>query len=77
MAEQSENGQTVYLCLEGWAGRRMVPAILVGQTAKRFRIRLAEGTNLPGGRWARAGQIVLVPKWAVKTTEARQPGPQA
>lgn len=53
------------LRLDGWAGRTDVPVQVVGETSKRYRIKLMHDTRLPGRREGRAGDVVLVPKYAI------------
>jgi hypothetical protein len=55
------------IALDTWAGRRYYPVEIVGETPKRVRVRIlaTDGVMLPGGRYARCGEVVLVPKHAV------------
>lgn len=57
---------TARLCLDGWAGRQEVRCEIVGETPQRYRIRLLEPARLPGNRNYQIGDVVLVPKYAVK-----------
>lgn len=62
------------LLLEGWEGRTETPVEVVGQTAKKFRIRAITETKLAGRyRWLADGETALVPKHAVRLTSACTP----
>ena len=54
------------LVLDGWAGRERIPCEVVGETPKRYRIKLQRDALLPGRRRCQAGDVVFVPKYAVK-----------
>jgi len=53
------------LLLQSWSGLRAIPVIVIGQTAKKTRVRFLRGAILPGKRFARAGSERLVPKQAI------------
>jgi hypothetical protein len=55
------------IALDTWAGRRYYAVEVVGETPKKARVRILvpDGVMLPGGRYARYGEVVLVPKYAV------------
>jgi len=55
------------LVLDTWAGRRYYVVELVGQTPKKWRVRVLTpgGVMLPGRRYVNCGETVLVPKHAV------------
>lgn len=55
-----------YVCIDTWAGRREVACVLVGETARKYRVRFPVTVVLPRGRIVGAGEEVLVPKRAVK-----------
>jgi len=63
------------LCMNGWAGYSETPVIIVGETPKKYRIRLpdtrlpGEGIKLPKRRYLHTGEVALVPKTAVKIKE--------
>jgi hypothetical protein len=57
---------TTYLRLDGWAGRERIPVEIVGETPKRYRVKLLEAARLPGNRPHDAGDVVLVPRYAVQ-----------
>ncbi len=57
---------TDYLRLDGWAGRENVPVEVVGETRTKYRVRLLRDANLPSRRQCKAGDVVAVPKYAVK-----------
>ena len=54
------------LCLDGWAGRVNIRVAVIGETAKRYRVRLEEAAHLPSRRFAAAGDVVMVPRYAVR-----------
>lgn len=55
------------LVLDTWAGRRYYAVEIVGETAKKARIRILTpgGVMLPGRRYVNCGETVLVPKHAI------------
>jgi hypothetical protein len=55
------------LALTGWHGFTRHPVEVVGHTKKRVRIRLGSNVRLPGARDRRAGDIVLVPPYALRS----------
>jgi hypothetical protein len=59
------------LNLDGWAGRREIPCLIVKETPKRFLIRLEEDCGLPG-RYRKKADEVYVPKYAVSREELKQ-----
>ena len=59
------------LCINGWYGYAVLPVEVVGETAKRYRIRSDKPINLPG-RQLMPGQTALVPKYAIKTLPQKQ-----
>lgn len=65
-----------YLMLDTFAGRRLVPCVVLKETPKRFKIRLLESAVLPGNRRAEIGYETLVPKYAIcsspRIIDARQ-----
>lgn len=55
-----------YLCMDGWAGFHKEPVEVIGETSKRYRIRLLKDCRLPGRlREGKKGQEILVPKYAI------------
>ena len=55
------------LALDSWAGRTEHPVEIVGETPKRYRVRILEDwLGLPSRRVASRGDVVLVPKYAVR-----------
>ena len=58
--------------LDTWAGRRYYAVEVVGETPRKVRVRVLTpgGIMLPGRRYARCGEIVLVPKHAVEPRPA-------
>lgn len=57
---------TPSLALDGWAGIRHIPVEILGETPKRYRVRLCNDARLPGGREKKKGDVVLVPKTAIR-----------
>ena len=55
-----------YLVLDSWAGRERIPVEIVGETPKRYRVRLLADALLPSRRHCAAGDVVLVPRYAVR-----------
>ena len=53
--------------LDTWAGRLLIPDEVIGETPRRFRVRLLKAANLPGRPWRHfeAGAEALVPKYAI------------
>jgi hypothetical protein len=49
-----------------WAGRREIECKIVGETSKRYRVRLLEAATLPNHKRYEVGDVALVPKSAVK-----------
>lgn len=62
-----------YLALNSWAGRRLHPVEVLGETATRARVRIMapDGVMLPGRRRVSYGDVVLVPKHALFDPERR------
>lgn len=53
--------------IDGWAGRISYAVEVVGETPKRYKVRLLEDARLPGrNRRGAKGDIVTVPKPAVR-----------
>ena len=64
--------RAAFLCFDGWAGARRTPIIIVGETPKRYRIRVEARTKLAGrNRWIEPGETKLVPKSAVRLDGVR------
>lgn len=57
-----------FLMLDTWAGRQLIPVDIVGETRKRYRVRLRENVLLPNKRSTDRGKVVLVPKTAICST---------
>lgn len=56
-----------WLVLVGWHGRSRQRVAIVGETAKKMRIRALERTRLGGReRWLQIGDETLVPRHAVE-----------
>ena len=57
---------TARLHIDSFAGRRKVEVEIVGETPKRYRVRLLADCKLPGrNRKGKTGDVVLVPASAV------------
>ena len=54
------------LVLDGWAGRERHPVEILKETPKRYKIKLLSDCTLPGARRKQAGDVVYVPKYAVR-----------
>lgn len=65
----SEPKRSGVLCLDGWAGRREIPVTITGETPKYYRVILGRDCALPSRRWGKAGDLVLIPKYAVRLDE--------
>lgn len=65
--------QRAFLCLDGWAGRREVPVLVVceiqGRTMQRARIEFLESALLPGGRRFERGDRTVVPMYSIRLVE--------
>ena len=58
-----------WLCMDGWSGRSQTPVEIIGETPKRFRIKLLRKTRLPGRfRFGNVGDVILVPRTAIILT---------
>jgi hypothetical protein len=68
----SEAERTGVLCMDGWAGRMEVPVTIIGETPQRYRVILGRDCRLTGGRWGKAGETVLVPKYAVRVDSSSE-----
>ncbi len=56
-----------YIEIDGWTGRQKYSVVVVGETPKKYRVKLLVDTKLPGrNRWGNAGEVILVPKSVVK-----------
>lgn len=64
-----EEGRPATFGLVGWYGSVNIPIRVLGETPKRYRVRLLADARLPGGRDRRAGDVVLLPKWIVYFTD--------
>jgi len=60
--------KTGVICVDGWAGRREYPVEIVGETPKRYRVKVLSDARLPRGI-RHAGDVVLVPKTSVRLNE--------
>lgn len=55
------------IALDTWAGRRYYEVDVIGETPKKFRVRILTpgGVMLPNRRYIALGDVALVPKHAV------------
>jgi hypothetical protein len=59
-----------YIATQGWSGLDYIPVDVVGETPKRFRVKLLKDCRLPGRyRNGKKGQLILVPKTALRRRE--------
>lgn len=60
--------------LDTWAGRRYYAVEVLGETAKKMRVRIVApgGVMLPGRRYISCGDETLVPKHAVAELPTEQ-----
>lgn len=67
------------IVLDTWAGRRYYAVEVVGETPKKFRVRIltANGITLPGRRFVEFDDVVLVPKHAIADLPAEYKVEQA
>lgn len=64
---------THYLCMDGWAGFHKEPVEIVGETSKKFRIKLLKDCRLPGRlRQGHKGDVILVPKYAISNKPPKE-----
>lgn len=62
--------QEAVLHFSDWAGHREYPVTIVGETPKKWRVRVeAVAFRMPNRREVHPGDVVLVPKYAVTTGE--------
>ncbi len=56
------------IALDTWAGRRYYAVEVLGETPQKTRVRVLAlgGVMLPGRRFVACGDVVLVPKHAIK-----------
>ncbi len=58
--------------LNGWAGRTEHRCMVIGETPKRYRIRVLQPTRLPSRRLADPQTPVMVPRDAVRLDPPRK-----
>jgi hypothetical protein len=54
------------IALNSWAGLLFYRCEVLGETKTRYRVRLLEDTMLPGRRRRKTGDVVLIPKYALR-----------
>ena len=54
------------IMLDSWAGRERIPCEVLSETPKYYRCQLQAAALMPSKRRCEAGDVVLVPKYAVK-----------
>lgn len=58
--------QKAFLCMDDWSGFHKEPVEIIGETPKRYRVKLLSNCKLPGrNRSGNIGDVILVPKHAV------------
>ncbi|SMC08043.1 hypothetical protein SAMN00768000_3613 [Sulfobacillus thermosulfidooxidans DSM 9293] len=55
-----------WLGLQSWAGLRWFAVTVIGETPTRYRVQCNESFRLPGGRWKQLGDVITVPKQAIR-----------
>lgn len=62
-----ENTMSKAIGLDTWTGRRYYAVEIIGETPKKFRVRILTpgGVMLPGKRYFHFDEVVLVPKHAI------------
>lgn len=55
------------VCVNGWAGRREYPVLIIAETRARYRVQAIGEVRLPRRTLAN-GEVALVPKSAVRVT---------
>ncbi len=55
-----------FLVTDGWAGITKVPVKIEGETPKKYLVMLEGDCRLPGKRIGKKGEVILVPKYAVR-----------
>ena len=51
---------------DDWAGINRIPCRIVGETKTRYRVKFEQDVKIPPQRHVKAGEVVLVPKHAVR-----------
>ena len=54
------------LVVDTFAGRRRIPVEVIGETRTKYRVRMGADALIPAARRVKAGDIVLVPKYAIR-----------
>lgn len=57
---------SIYIVVESWADLRKIRCEIVGETKRRFKVKLFESAKLPNGKIGIEGDEVSVPKHAVR-----------
>lgn len=65
------------LVINSWAGRREIPIEILGETRTKFRVKLLADALIPVRRHRVAGDVLLVPKHAVRRDDTPHPMPPA
>lgn len=66
--EQIEAGRRAIVAVNSWAGRFEYAVSVIGETPKRYRVRWIDGWHSSRWRSFAAGDVTLVPKYAVRFT---------
>jgi len=62
-------GRPAVLSLESWAGTLRKRVEIIGETPRRYRIRVVDGYRVRGRRSFSPGDVTLVPRWAISVNE--------
>jgi hypothetical protein len=54
------------IAINSWAGLLFHRCEVLGETKTKYRVRLLSDTMLPGGRRRKTGDVVLIPKYALR-----------
>jgi hypothetical protein len=55
-----------FIVVDGWSGIRKIKCIVIGETKRRYKVKLLESAKLPSNKIGREGDEILVPKHAVR-----------
>jgi len=69
LGSHSEEMRPAIVAMDSWAGRTEEPVTVIGETPKRYRVRFHRRGFVGGNRRHEAGEVGLVPKYAVRFTD--------
>ena len=55
-----------FIAVDGWSGIRKIKCTVIGETKRRYKVKLLESAKLPSNKIGREGDEILVPKHAVR-----------